>query len=327
MNDEEMVFDMIGVDPAIANALRRIILAEVPTVAIERVYINENTSVIQDEVLAHRLGLIPIKADPRQFEFVTESVADNVQNANQNLNDANTVLFNLNVACTEKPGAVVTDSEDVRYVHARVFSGDLQFMPQGSQAEKYKDQPIRPVFEDILIAKLRPGQAIDATCYCFKGRGKDHAKYSPVATASYRLLPEIVLKENLTGKLAQELKQKCPMGVFDIEDSDDILRVVRPRNCTMCRECIRDPEWEKRVDLKRVKNYYIFSIESVGMYHPKDIFEEAIKILLEKVEELKKSIERKSGKVIKTNKKSQQSQEKPEKQDKSEPEKMDQTDG
>ena len=62
-----MEFDLIGVDAAIANAFRRILLAEVPTMAIEDVYIWNNTSVIQDEVLAHRLGLIPIKADPAKF--------------------------------------------------------------------------------------------------------------------------------------------------------------------------------------------------------------------------------------------------------------------
>ena len=37
--------------------------------AIEKVFIYNNTSIIQDEVLAHRLGLIPIKADPRLFEY------------------------------------------------------------------------------------------------------------------------------------------------------------------------------------------------------------------------------------------------------------------
>lgn len=57
----------MGVDASIANAFRRILLAEVPTMAIETVYIFNNTSVIQDEVLAHRLGLIPIKADPGKF--------------------------------------------------------------------------------------------------------------------------------------------------------------------------------------------------------------------------------------------------------------------
>ncbi len=54
--------------------------------------------------------------------------------------------------------------------------------------------------------------------HCRKGVGKDHAKFSPVATASYRLLPEIQLKESVTGADAAELVAKCPMGVFDIED-------------------------------------------------------------------------------------------------------------
>ena len=67
-NDMELEFDIIGVDASIANAFRRILLSEVPSMAFEKVYIYNNTSIIQDEVLAHRLGLIPLKADPRLFE-------------------------------------------------------------------------------------------------------------------------------------------------------------------------------------------------------------------------------------------------------------------
>lgn len=67
--EQLLVFDLIGVDAPFANALRRILLSEIPTVAIEHVWIHNNTSIIQDEVLAHRLGLIPIKVDPRLFEF------------------------------------------------------------------------------------------------------------------------------------------------------------------------------------------------------------------------------------------------------------------
>jgi DNA-directed RNA polymerase I and III subunit RPAC1 len=55
--DAEMVeFEMEGISPAIANAFRRILIAEVPTMAIEKVFIVNNTSIIQDEVFAHRLG-------------------------------------------------------------------------------------------------------------------------------------------------------------------------------------------------------------------------------------------------------------------------------
>ena len=70
LSGDELEFDMVGVDAAIANAVRRVLLSEVPTMAIEKVFINNNTSIIQDEVLAHRLGLIPIKADPRRFNML-----------------------------------------------------------------------------------------------------------------------------------------------------------------------------------------------------------------------------------------------------------------
>ena len=45
--------------------------------------------------------------------------------------------------------------------------------------------------------------------HCRKGLGKDHTKFSPVATASYRLLPDIVLLAPITGALAHELKVWC----------------------------------------------------------------------------------------------------------------------
>ena len=65
--EEELVFDIKGVDPTLVNTLRRIMIAEVPTMAIETVIINQNTSIIPDEVLSHRLGLIPILADANDF--------------------------------------------------------------------------------------------------------------------------------------------------------------------------------------------------------------------------------------------------------------------
>jgi DNA-directed RNA polymerase I and III subunit RPAC1 len=53
---------------------------------------------------------------------------------------------------------------------------------------------------------------------CEKGIGKTHAKWSPVSTAFYRLVPEITIKEEIKDQDAHELKKLCPMGVFDIED-------------------------------------------------------------------------------------------------------------
>jgi DNA-directed RNA polymerase I and III subunit RPAC1 len=71
LTEDDMEFDMIGIDASMANAFRRILIAEVPTMAIEKVLMADNTSVIADEVLSHRLGLIPLDADPRLFEYIS----------------------------------------------------------------------------------------------------------------------------------------------------------------------------------------------------------------------------------------------------------------
>jgi DNA-directed RNA polymerase I and III subunit RPAC1 len=62
--------------------------------------------------------------------------------------------------------------------------------------------------------------------------------------------------------------------------------VARPRSCTLCRECIREEGWEEKVALRRVKDHFIFSIESTGALRPEVLFTEAIKILTDKCEKV-----------------------------------------
>ena len=108
LDEEEMVFDMIGIDPAIANAFRRILLSEVPTMAIEKVFILNNTSMIQDEMLSHRLGLIPIKADPRKFKD---------KNAEDESDEHNIITFRLQVKCEAARGAFLRDEWPALLTH------------------------------------------------------------------------------------------------------------------------------------------------------------------------------------------------------------------
>lgn len=174
-------------------------------------------------------------------------------------------------------------------MNARVLSSALQWIPQGDQEERFRAEPIAPVHDDILIAKLRPGQEIELEAWCEKGVGKTHAKWSPVATASYRLLPEVTLLKELRGEEAQQLVKKCPMKVFDIEDlggGASRARVARPRDCSVCRECVREPGWDERVKLSRVRDHFIFSIESTGVLPPEELFREAVKVLMQKAADI-----------------------------------------
>jgi DNA-directed RNA polymerase I and III subunit RPAC1 len=85
------------------------------------------------------------------------------------------------------------------------------------------------------------------------------------------------------------LKEMCPLQVFDIEDMGGVPTAVaaRPRDCTMCRECIRTKDWSEFVDLRRVANHFIFTIESTGAMSPQVLMQEAIKILRKKATDFK----------------------------------------
>jgi DNA-directed RNA polymerase I and III subunit RPAC1 len=268
--EEELVFDIKGVDPTIVNTLRRIMIAEVPTMAIETVIINQNTSVIPDEVLAHRLGLIPILADANDFIE---------KKPEEDFNDRNSMKFSLKVKCfTDKNGKIINEN---------IFSKDLIFVPQGQQEQKFynnqnKKYSIGLVHDDILINKLIPGMEIDLECYCVKGIGRVHAKWSPVCTAYYRLINKIKILEEINGDDAEELKQLCPKGVFVINKKGNA-EIGNVRDCTSCRECIRQEKFKNLIELGKVADHYEFHIESVGMYKPESIFFRAIDVLKEKI--------------------------------------------
>lgn len=74
-----------------------------------------------------------------------------------------------------------------------VYAESLAWVPQGEQATLFAVDPPRAVNPKILLAKLRPGQEISLEMHAVKSTGRDHAKFSPVATATYRLMPHIQL--------------------------------------------------------------------------------------------------------------------------------------
>lgn len=95
--------------------------------------------------------------------------------------------------------------------------------------------------------------------HCTKGRGKEHAKWSPVSTASYRLLPEITILKPITGDDAIKFKNCFPEGVVDIVNKDGVqtAKVINPRKDTVSREVLRHKEFEDKVRLTRVRDHFI----------------------------------------------------------------------
>lgn len=275
-------FDLIGIDTSIANALRRIMIAEVPSVAAERVFIFNNTSVIQDEVLAHRIGLIPLNVSPDLLTWVDQSADEK-----DRYTDENTIVLSLDVSCTKNPHAPAdsTDPNEL-YRNSNVYARDLKFEPQGRQIELFKNNPVMPSDPDILLAKLRPGQEISLNAHCVLGIGSDHAKFSPVATASYRLMPVINILEPISGELALKFQKCFPSGVVGI-DKKGFAYIQDARKDTVSREVLRHAEFDGKVKLGRKRDHFIFNVESTGAMSPEEIFIKSIRVLKDKADYLR----------------------------------------
>ncbi|XWW97228.1 hypothetical protein V2A60_005210 [Cordyceps javanica] len=305
-------FSLIGLDASIANAFRRILIAEIPTLAIENVFIENNTSVIQDEVLAHRLGLIPFKggrAGLQDFLKWYKKPAD-AQGDEDDAGrfDYNTVRLELNVTCTANKDAAPGETDPTKAYHnAHVYARDIVFVPTGEQETYFSgDDVIAPVNPDILIAKMRPKQTINLSMHMHKGIGADHAKFSPVATASYRLLPTIKILRPIVGRDAEKFQRCFPSGVVGLrkvtreeaapgsglEDHVGEMRAVveDPMKDTVSRECLRHPEFEGKVKLGRRRDHFIFSIESTGQWDSDELFIESVKHLKVKCQRLEKQV-------------------------------------
>jgi len=136
------------------NALRRLSISQVPTFAIDDVVILENSSVMHDEAVAHRLGLIPLRTDLKRF------VMPDLCECKSTLGCSNCrVLLVLDAESLEKTKVITT---------ADLIS---------------EDEVVRPVSKEIPIVSLAPGQKLKFEAYARLGTGKNHAKWQPTSVA------------------------------------------------------------------------------------------------------------------------------------------------
>jgi len=272
-----------------------------------------NTSIIQDEVLASRLGLIPLTGNTEGLRWMRwkRKAGEDDPDAKSILTDFNTIVLNLDIDCTWAKGGKEAFKRgekdlDKLYQNHNVYARDLVFQPTGRQEQYFTGNGIiKPTNPDILIAKLRPGQGIHCQIHCCMGKGGDHAKFSPVATASYRLLPAIHILKPILGADAKKFARCFPRGVIRLETvtkqeakrkgSDyeghegEFKAVVNdPMKDTVSRECLRHDEFKDKVKLGRIRDHFIFHVESTGQFTSEDLFLESVKLLKQKCQNAKK---------------------------------------
>ena len=246
-------------DVPLMNAIRRMALAEVPAMAIDEVVMIENSSILQDEMIAHRLGLVPLKTDldgynlPEECECKSEFGCPRCR-----------VTLTLNAESNEGTRPV--------------YSGEL-----------VSESPtVVPVSEKIPLIKLAKGQKLKLEAYARLGRGKVHAKWQPVCVSAYKYYPKI---EPPTEKCedCQKCADICPKKVLAMKgervDVRDILA------CSLCMDCVEVcPKKEEGIKVEWEKNAFIMSIESTGALSPERIIQEATKALDKQLTEFEEQL-------------------------------------
>ncbi|KAL7646911.1 UNVERIFIED_CONTAM: hypothetical protein RMT77_002168 [Armadillidium vulgare] len=277
----DMEIDFIGFHTSIVNSFRRIILAEVPTMAIEKVSLYNNTSIVQDEVLAHRLGLIPLKADPRLFEFKSSDTKE--------WGPESSLKYELKIKCYKDQNVDKTSGEiDHLYKNRKALSCHIKWVPIGNQETTFRSEIPGPLHDDILIAKLNPGHEIILEATAVKGIGSDHAKFQP-GIAWYRLLPEVEITKEVYGTDAKLLQKCFSPGVIDLV-TDSRGRTVAKVNCARNDSCSRNvfqhDNLKDKVKLTRKTDHIIFYVESQSFLKSHEILVEAVSVMITKCDTL-----------------------------------------
>ncbi|HDP97214.1 MAG TPA: DNA-directed RNA polymerase subunit D [Euryarchaeota archaeon] len=253
-------------DASIVNAIRRTMIADVPKMAIESVEYHmgaimddqgkeyESVSPLFDEMIAHRLGMLPIPTDldvlvPREKCSCEGEGCPNC-----------TIMYSIN-----KKGPCT------------VYSGDLE--PLGDAKLRIKD-------DLVPIVKLKDGQAILAYATAQLSTGREHAKYSPVCGIGYRYSANIRI-DSARCDLDEACIEVCPKDVFVREGKKIVIK--HPERCNLCMACVERCELDC-ITVEEDRSRIILKYETDGAIGAKDLVIRSLKILEEKFDGFREMI-------------------------------------
>lgn len=200
-NSGKAVYEISDSYPGYVNAIRRYSMSKVPVMAVDTVEFRQNTSVLYDEMLAHRIGLVPLKTDLKSY---AKPMADAAPSAATHVN----LTLSAKGPCT-------------------VYSGYF----------KSEDESIVPVESKIPLVKLIQGQELDISASACLGTGDEHSKYSP-GLITFQYKPVIKVK-NDAAALKRSL-DKFPPGVIEDGKVKEELILSKPEYVDACMDVDSD---------------------------------------------------------------------------------------
>lgn len=302
----EIKFILSETDTSIANTLRRIMIADVPTLAIDLVEFEENTSVLNDEYIAHRLGLIPLK-------YIDSNTMRGGDCNGAFLPHRECVCFDRCPRCSVEfhidvnfDKASIDRPENERDLPLTVTSANMKSNNENVVPAHFLNSEEQDEAHDagISIVKIGPGQHIKLKAFARMGISKEHAKWCPVAAATYRFWPIITINDELCSTLSLEQKQQlvdcCPDRILELDDVTG--KIVIAENAwematfTEDLKCLQEtmkkkPEDEDFVTVEHSEDRFIFCVEGTGAMDAEDILMSSLRVLADRLFYLRSKLE------------------------------------
>ena len=245
--DNKLTLRVQGVSPSYINALRRVMMTEVPVLAVEDVEFRKNSGALYDEFVAHRLGMLSIKTDGKSYNLPSECKCKGA-------------------GCAQCQVKLTLQAVGPKTVYAEEI--------------KSQDPGATPVHGKAPITKLLDGQEIELEATAVMGKGMDHAKWN-AGLIHYKEYPHVTIKsqpENAK-ELASEYPEICEIKGGKLAIKEDALPFY-----DIHEEVISKANGSITVDYK---DDYVLVIESWEQRSPKDILLAGLEVTDKQLDEMK----------------------------------------
>ncbi|BEI95480.1 hypothetical protein CcaverHIS631_0104290 [Cutaneotrichosporon cavernicola] len=284
LNRDEVVFHLSGVDMAYANSLRRTMMADVPTICIDQVAFMQNTCPIPDEMLAHRLGLIPLisRGAGKGLRYTRDCDCDEGC-----YYCMVTLRLKVSAANLARGNFMAITSDMLEIIPSPNTPQQNPYGPPPEIGDEERDitanrdpdlgQPVGkgdPTATPVQIARLGVGQEIEVICKAYKGISKHHAKWQPVSAIGFEYDPYNKLRHT-DYWFETDAEAEWPLS------SNHVFETA--------------PESTEPFDYNAVPGTYYYDVESVGSIPVTSVFEQACDIMIDNLAQIIQSVQEETG--------------------------------
>jgi DNA-directed RNA polymerase II subunit RPB3 len=269
--DAEMAVTFRGIDLALVNAVRRVLHSEVPTVAIEHVIQEQNTSQHNDEKLSHRLGLVPLVSHPMTLVRPELCACDQYCTRCA-------VCYELRVSNTSRNAQLIVTSAHLRLSTAPEWTGQSTHIV-----------PVDGASDPVHLCTLNPGESVALQAIAQVGTALEHAKWSASETVGLVGYAHIDIDRALESAVPETTRRAiaaaCPKKVFGISGAG-LLDIENLGACNLCGDCLTEsrergaPRGYLRV--QEASDKYGLVVRSTGALSPALAVERAFDVLASK---------------------------------------------